>query len=270
MTRWMWTHRRASALVAAVLASLVAVSVVLAFSFQSSRFIGIGIKTGFVRVDVVRAFTDDDDKVDDPARDANDRGDCPDVSGVALPGSTTGTTSCDPAASGPDPKPRLDQDIARCDITGFGGSSVVGNIGIAKINAYPGYFCTSWFELKNTGTLPAKILDVQVCDGNFNNCQSMKVFPQVTNVDLDGDGTPDVAVDLTEIEPCLLISPGQTQFMDIDQEVISPRAAASLSESVAIYFGGPRDVCPPPPPTPPPCLPALAGLPCPTPTPTGG
>jgi hypothetical protein len=214
------------------------------------------VHTGTINAGLTSAFTDDDDHVNDPAggRDVNDTGLCPDVGGVAPAGATT--TSCDPAASGPDLightvdaatgaatsvyKARYTQDVARCDasIVPAPATSLVpsGNTGqIVKTNAYPGYFCTAWFLIQNSGTVPVVVSDVQICDAS--GCHSV-AFPLTHyQFDLNGDGVLDVDIDITEITPCQPILPRQSAYMDVDQEVLDgvPQGA-TLSETVKVVL----------------------------------
>lgn len=236
--------------------------------WSSNIIVNGSVNTGKVSAQFTQAFTDDDDFVNDPTRDSQDTGQCPDEGGVALPGRTT--TSCDPAASGADPKPHITIDVARCDasITSPTGGRIV------KTNAYPGYFCTAWFQVQNNGTIPILVTDVQLCDAN--GCHSVPPG-QIVQLDLNGDGAPDVAVDITELRPCQYLGRGQTLFFDVDQQVLSgvPQGK-SLAEKVQVTVAawnnpGPNCLSPTPAPTttalsPTPCQP---GPNCPTPTPTG-
>lgn len=230
------------------------------------------VNSGKVSAQITHAFTDDDDVVNFPFLDGNDTGQCQDVGHVALPGSTT--SSCDPAASGRDPKPRFPVDVARCDAS-FTAGTATGQI--VKTNVYPGYFCTAWFALQNNGTIPEVISDSQLCDAN--GCHSVPPGV-VTPLDLNGDGASDVAIDITEIQPCQQINPGETILFDVDQQVLGGiQPGKSLTEKVQIIVSAfttaspncpsPTPVLTPPPtttplPTPTPCP---AGANCPTPTP---
>ncbi len=225
--------------------------------WNPSIFVTGKVNTGTVSAQFTKAFTDDDDVVNDPARDSGDTGLCQDDGGVALPGRTT--TSCDPAASGPDPKARLNKDVARCDasITSSTSSQTSGQI--VKTNAYPGYFCTAWFQVKNNGTIPLVITDVQLCDSH--GCHSAPFGPPALPLDLNGDGVPDVAVDITELHPCQYLARGESLYFDVDQQVLSgvPQGA-SLTEKVQVTIAPWNSICPPP-------TPPCTGANCPSPTP---
>jgi len=73
------------------------------------------INTGNLATAFNRAFTDDDGAVNQAPLDANDTGNCPVQAG--------GGSSCDPAASGSDPKLRHDKDVAQI---GIGGEHALG------------------------------------------------------------------------------------------------------------------------------------------------
>jgi hypothetical protein len=128
---------------------------------------------------------------------------------------------------------------------------------------------------------PRDVSDVQLCDAN--GCQSVPPG-QIVQLDLNGDGAPDVAVDITELRPCQHLARGQSLFFDVDQEVLGgvPQGE-SLSERVQVtvtQWNGSGPNCqsptpiltPPettqPTPTPTPCDPATNN--CPTPTPCVG
>jgi hypothetical protein len=226
--------------------------------WNPSIFVTGKVNTGTVSAQFTKAFTDDDDVVNDPARDSGDTGLCQDDGGVALPGRTT--TSCDPAASGPDPKARLNKDVARCDASITSSTSGQTSGQIVKTNAYPGYFCTAWFQVKNNGTIPIVITDVQLCDSH--GCHSAPFGPPALQLDLNGDGVPDVAVDITELHPCQYLARGESLYFDVDQQVLSgvPQGA-SLTEKVQVTIAPWNSICPPP-------TPPCTGANCPTPSPT--
>jgi len=168
------------------------------------------VHTGTVNAVFVDAFTDDDDVVDNPLKDMNDLGDCLDIGGVDVDGD--GFTSCDPAASGVDPKARWDKDVARCDAGIDPNDNQIG--WVIKRNVYPGYFCTAWFDVDNTGSIPVKVVGATV--------NGIPITPSVpTPFDLDGDGLDDVAVHLTGLDICQQIEPEDEPVqIDIDQEVL--------------------------------------------------
>ncbi len=205
------------------------------------------VQTGNVHAAFTKAFTDDDDVPDDPARDAGDNDDCADLGGVDIDGDSL--TSCDPAASedgvaddlpgGPGPEPRHDKDVARCDASVDAADSSVGHI--RKRNVYPGYFCTAWFEIHNDGSIPVKLARVLV-NGKL-------VTPsQPTPFDLNGDGRPDIEVHITGLQSCVQIEPGEKVLMDVDQQILQGAPQGVLLQySVRVMFAQWNEQCPPTP-----------------------
>ena len=182
------------------------------------------VKTGTVNAVFVKAFTDDDDVMDDPLKDSLDLDDCRDVGGVDRDGD--GLTSCDPAESGVDPKRRYLKDVARCDAGIDPDDKQFG--WIIKTNVYPSYYCTAWFEVHNNGTVPVKVAGATV--------GGVPIKPSVpTPFDLDGDGIPDVAIHLTGLDIGQQIDPCDTVQIDIDQHVLQGAPmGATLSYKVEI------------------------------------
>jgi hypothetical protein len=202
------------------------------------------IETGDVHALFVDAFTDDDDFVDDTEKDSLDKDDCPDVGMVddysqpinqLKDGEDNGRTSCDPAASGRDPKPRLDKDVARCDARVDPEDS--NKAEVKKSNVYPGYFCTAWFDFINDGSIPVKIQSVKI------NGES--VWPSVTTpFDLDGDKLADVEIHVSEIKVCQQIEPNELVQMDIDQHVLQEAPQdATLGYTVEVQLNQWNEAC---------------------------
>src|SRR3990172_506531 len=160
------------------------------------------INTGNLATAFNRAFTDDDGAVNQAPLDGNDTGNCPVQAG--------GGSSCDPAASGSDPKLRHDKDVGSCRAT----VSTDGLIGtVTKDRAYPGYFCTAWFQVLNSGNVPVRIAKASI--------QGQEVLPNVvTPFDLTNDGQADVAVHLTGFDVCQQIDPSKVALIDVDQEIL--------------------------------------------------
>ncbi len=178
--------------------------------WSQSLFIRGIINTGNVKAAFTRAFTDDDGTVNDTARDSQDTGNCP----ISI----NGDPSCDPAASGPDVKDHHDKAVANCR------ALIQANATSAQITlnaAYPDYYCTAWLAITNDGSIPVKIASATV--------NGQAIDPGVPkSFDLNGDSEPDAAIHLTEIEQCQQIDPGETVYMDVDQQVLmgAPQDAA--------------------------------------------
>jgi len=168
------------------------------------------VNTGAVHAQFVGAFTDDDDKVDDPLKDSQDTDECVDVGFVGLATDNDGFTSCDPAASGRDPKPHYEKDVAAC-IAAIEEDPNFARV--TKFNTYPSYFCTAWFDILYNGTVPARIASVTI--------NGIGVVPSVPKAfDLSGDGKPDVQIHISEIRQCQQVDPRDLLQMDIDQHVL--------------------------------------------------
>jgi len=191
------------------------------------------VNTGTVHAKFIDAFTDDDDVMNNPDKDAADLDDCEDIGGVDMDGDTL--TSCDPMASGAN-APRWDKDVARCDAGITDDENVAW---VTKTNVYPSYYCTAWFEIENDGTVPVRIASATV--------NGVAVTPSVpTPFDLDGDGLDDVEIHLTGLdEECQQIDPDEIVQMDIDQHILQDAPqGATLSYTVEVQLNQWNEPCP--------------------------
>jgi hypothetical protein len=107
------------------------------------------VATGNVNAIFTKAFTDDDNGVDDGSLDSTDLDNC-----IGQPGGKFGTGSCDPAASGHNVL-RKDKDVGICQAEITEEDDQI--IEVTIDNAYPSYYCTVFFSFKNTGSIPVKI-----------------------------------------------------------------------------------------------------------------
>ena len=185
------------------------------------------VKTG--AVDSVFApdpFTDDDNQVNDPRLDSGDTGDCKI--------SVRNGGSCDPAATGPDPKDRYDKDVGLCQ-----AGLEVSDTGLVHLfNGYPSYHCTAWFKVQNTGSVPVKVASIKV------NGQS--VDPGVpVDLDLTQDQQPDLSLQVTDIKTCQQIDPGQDALLNIDQHVLqtAPQDKKELTYKVEVQLNQWNEGC---------------------------
>lgn len=149
------------------------------------------VNTGDVGGMFGEAFTDDDGVIDNPDKDSLDAGP-------------------DPAASGFDPKARYTLDVGDCaaavDTVNPNQATVTLN------NVYPSYYCTAWFHIVNTGTVPLKISEVRV--------NGTPVIPSTTNpFDLDGDTLPDINIHVSEITLDQVVPVGEPVQMDLDMHI---------------------------------------------------
>ena len=109
------------------------------------------VRTGEVDLVFVDAFTDDDGEINDLNKDSQDDG------GPSQGFDAWGSdSSADPSASGRDPKDHYDEDVAKCEASIDHDHQEAQ---IEKFDAYPSYFCTAWFDIRNVGTIPVKIND---------------------------------------------------------------------------------------------------------------
>ena len=116
--------------------------------WSKTLFIDGTVNTGSVDSIFVDEFTDDDNVPDDPDKDVGDTGIC------QLPDCLYGSGSPDPAASGKNVA-RKDKDVGQCFAELDAQDPQILNVTID--NAYPSYYCTVFFHIINTGTVPVKI-----------------------------------------------------------------------------------------------------------------
>jgi hypothetical protein len=171
-------------------------TVVLLFIALASVGIGYGlwsktlyidgtVNTGKFDSGFVDPFTDDDDKVDG-AMDPEDNNFCEEYM-------YGGSGSCDPAVSAG--LERKDKDVGECKVTFWDAETIEVTIG----NAYPSYFCTLYFGVKNTGDIPVKIQSLGIVGSDIT---AGYVKAHWTNIEV-GDQ----------------IDPGQTVPGDLDLHV---------------------------------------------------
>jgi hypothetical protein len=168
------------------------------------------VRTGTVNAEFTRVFTDDDDAVDNPDKDSMDTGDCEIVVGPETPPApfpdkrTAPGTSCDPAETGRDPKAHYDKDVARCDAVAVpDGQDNEPQPGSQRAllliqNAYPSYHCTAWFDILNSGTIPVLLHSLAIAGSPALPC----AVGASTPYDLNGDGSPDIEICVSEIPVC--------------------------------------------------------------------
>jgi hypothetical protein len=130
--------------------------VVLLFIALASVGIGYGlwsktlyidgtVNTGEFDSGFIGPFTDDDNSLHPSGKDPGDTGSCPAYE-YGDPG------SCDPDGFGPE-APRKDKDVGECIVTKPDAHTLV----VTVSNAYPSYYCSVFFHVKNTGDIPVKI-----------------------------------------------------------------------------------------------------------------
>ncbi len=202
----------------------------IGFGLWSKELTIIGtVKTGNVNARFLAPFTDDDNKVDDPLLDSGDTGTC----------RVGENTSCDPAASGADPKPRYNKDVAVCVASRPSADddpdpSPGIQLGFVELrNAYPSYYCTAWFPISNNGTIPVKVMRIDITDGQGRVIVPNAIPSRIYELDLIdglptqctgpvGCGDPDLELHITDIRLLEQIDPGESTLMNLDMHVLQP------------------------------------------------
>jgi len=226
-------------LVMMLVVALAAIGIGIALWSKVLTISGI-VQTGVVNAAFEQVFTDDDNVVNDPLKDAGDTGDCP-IHASPLPG----PTSCDPketGAEGPDDvvRHRYDKDVAQCraialpdgqDNEPQPGSQAAF---VRLENAYPSYHCTAWFDVVNIGTIPVLLHAVSIQGNPALPCESGASTPY----DLNGDGLPDIEICVSDLPTCAAgnavcepqIDPGDLFQFNLDIHVMQTAPQDSLLE----------------------------------------
>ncbi len=210
--------------------------------------IGVTVNTGDVNAEFTQAFTDDDNVVNDVSLDAEDTGLCAfplvdddgdgeidedpidgednDDDGTVDEDPEGKLTSCDPDGSGEN-APRKDMDIGQCLAkTADEDPDQVGdqNAEVEILDGYPSYFCTAWFHIHNNGSIPVKVLKIDIIDDQgtiiIEDAQPSTIYElDLTGPEGEPDGEPDLNLHITDIELGQQIDPSQEVLMDIDMHV---------------------------------------------------
>jgi hypothetical protein len=210
--------------------------------------IGATVNTGDVNAEFTQAFTDDDNAVDDVSLDAEDTGLCDlppfdddgdgevdedpidgednDNDGTVDEDPEGKLTSCDPDGSGAN-APRKEKDVGQCLAkTADEDPDQEGdqNAEVEILDGYPSYFCTAWFNIHNNGSIPVKVLKIDITDDLgviiIEDAQPSTVYElDLTGPDGEPDGEPDLNLHITGIELGQQIDPSQEVLMDIDMHV---------------------------------------------------
>jgi len=148
--------------------------------WSKTLFIQGSVSAGDLNAVFVDAFTDDDGVVDNVVKDQQDVGP-------------------DPSAPGPNPS-RIADNLASCTaMLANEEQDLDAEVGIqtAVLNiteGYPSYWCTAWFDLSNTGTVPVTLEAVQVpllgSTATVGRCEDVGF----TALDLNGDKVADIEV----------------------------------------------------------------------------
>ncbi|MDX1599890.1 MAG: hypothetical protein R3191_00090 [Anaerolineales bacterium] len=171
------------------------------------------VNTGTAAITFDRAFTNDDGVVDDEQLDSGDTGDCP-------AGRST-DSSCDPTGEDGSGPSRRQRDLASCTVELTDGAS---RALLLMEGAYPGYFCHSWYEIKNIGSVPLIVSSVPL------NGETLPIDRQRT-VDLDANETRDIQLHLTGFELCQQLDPG-----DFLQPSLRTRVLGGIPQLQSLSF----------------------------------
>ena len=151
-------------------------------------------------------FTDDDGVVDNPAKDALDD------NGSTTPEVFDGNgaaSSADPSAPGPNPT-RYDKDVGACVVVKWNNDM---QLNITADTTYPSYWCTTWYHVKNTGTIPLKLQAIALIDVNASGTADQLIVPSEYWC-IDTDDITDAVEVAGSATPCPGISPPGAEAAD--------------------------------------------------------
>lgn len=216
--------------------------------WSKTLFIDGTVNTGQVNVAFTAAFTDDDDVVDDAAKDSQDTDACTAQGPIDTApagyankdGAANGLSSCDPAASGIDPKDHEDKAVARCDARlatdvedEDQDQEGIQTVFMAITNGYPSYHCTAWFDVVNSGSIPVLLDSFSIANTNVVPCEI-----GTTAFDLDGNGANDIEICLSGVPADgsrLQLDPFLTEPYQLDLDI---HILQSASQNVTMTFDG--------------------------------
>ena len=190
--------------------------------------------TSSLALDYTGMFTNDDGQTTGGRVDLDDLG-----GPVGQLDLHNGASSADPKAPGPkgtsgsDPlTARYGVDVARCSAIDEGTGSQAT---LLIQNAYPGYSCTAWLDVQNSGVIPLKVKSIRLTSGDEGAATLAGSYPEA--LDLGGSNQGDIEVDVQDITPCQQINPGETVRITIHQRVLdaAPQGSA-LGYGVEVAF----------------------------------
>jgi len=186
------------------------------------------VDTGSVALEYTGAFTNDDALTTGGSVDLDDDDTMPQAFDYHATSS-----SADPRDRGPEATStatstlRYDKDIARCVASHVPGQPTAS---LAEDNVYPSYWCTAWFDVVNSGSVPVKVGKVILRLSYTSTVVDILVDPDsatTTLIDLDnnsGDNdpstNPDVEVDVDDIQLCEQIDPGDSVRFTVHQHLL--------------------------------------------------
>ena len=161
------------------------------------------VVTNNLDLNYTKAFTNDDNKIDDANKDDGDTGLCP-----------PDATSCDPSGPGNigGVDPRYTQDIGTC-LAVIDAASTGSKIQMHLLRVYPSYWCTMWNEMTVGGTVPVYL--------NAIKLNGTEIVPSTYyDIDADQDGDKDFAVHVSELTLCKKQHPTDIVQSNVDTHVL--------------------------------------------------
>jgi hypothetical protein len=197
------------------------------------------VNTGDVNLEYTLAFTDDDGVVTAVGFDTNDNN----ATGTQVFDAWGAASSADPSATGTDPKPRYDKDVAKC-VAAVTQTDVAT---ITKDEVYPSYHCNAWLDVLNQGSIPVKVKSIAVSLTSTTSTPLLidPAQPGFTPVDLDNaDGDfnlstgGDIEIDFSGLTLCQQIDPGENHRLTVEQHILQAAPqSANLQYNIQITMG---------------------------------
>ncbi len=177
--------------------------------WTKTLFIAGSVTAGNVNSDFAAAFTDDDEVVDDAALDAGDAGPDPSSPGPLATRSTADIAMCTARVAMADEDRDLDQPGIQTAVLSIEGG-------------YPSYWCTAWFDINNTGSIPVNIHSVRVPVPGSDPIELARCGVGMTQLDLNGDAVADIEVCVSNLpaEGEQRIDPGIPFRLDLATHIL--------------------------------------------------
>ena len=193
-----------------------------------------GLDTANLALDYIGVFTNDDGLTTGGTVDLDDDG------SLASFKVQDWSSSRDPKVAGPLETSgaglltaRYDVDVARCSAIDV-PTAPAATVFIE--NGYPGYWCTAWLDLRNSGTISLKVKDISLTS------RETEAFVRLDDtysgaLDIDDSGQADIEVYAEGLAPCQEIFPGDTVRVAIHQQVLpSAPQNAVLAYGIDVAF----------------------------------
>jgi hypothetical protein len=177
--------------------------------WTKTLFISGSVTAGNVNSDFARVFTDDDEVVDDATLDDGDAGPDPSSAGPLATRSAQDIALCTARVGMADE----DRDLEQPGIqTAF----------LTIEQGYPSYWCTAWFDLNNTGSIPVNLHSVSVPVPGGDPIAISRCEVGLTQLDLNGDTVADIEVCASNLpaEGEARIDPGVPFRLDLATHIL--------------------------------------------------